>query len=66
MEMWEDDHLLLALNYGYCFNQGRHPKTSDADWTMFKNGMNRNYSEIEYQKLVVRLLQRDGKIPYIE
>ena len=64
--MWEDDHLLIALNYGYCFQQGRHPKTSDCDWEMFKNGIRSKYSETNYQKLVIRLVQRDGKIPYVE
>lgn len=31
-EPWINDHLLLALNYGNCFLQGKHPQTSDADW----------------------------------
>ena len=58
MDKWENDHLLLALNYGYCFNQGRHPNTSDADWLMFVDGIKSAYSEVMYQKLVIRLLQR--------
>lgn len=34
-EFWQNDHLCLALNWGNCLHEGRHEKTSDADWTLF-------------------------------
>ena len=36
-EFFTNDHLALALNYGNCLNEGRHPKTIDDDWYLFKN-----------------------------
>jgi hypothetical protein len=42
-EFWVDDHLCLALNYGQCKNEGKHPKTSDEDWFLFER-MSSSYS----------------------
>lgn len=33
-ELWVNDHLILALNYGNCFMQGKHQQTSDSDWQL--------------------------------
>jgi len=34
-EFWQNDHLCLALNWGNCLHEGRHEKTSEADWNLF-------------------------------
>jgi hypothetical protein len=39
-ERWVTDGLLLALNYGWCYNKGQHPKTTDARWELFEDSVN--------------------------
>ena len=33
------DYLYLSLNYGNCYNQGKHPNTDHNHWFMFENAI---------------------------
>jgi hypothetical protein len=33
-EYWINDHLILALNYGNCIMEGKHPQASETDWRL--------------------------------
>jgi ABC-type Zn2+ transport system substrate-binding protein/surface adhesin len=58
---WEDDHLALQLNWGNCANDGRHEKTSDADWALFCEVIaEESYTKNMYDRLTQRLTERDG------
>ena len=41
------DPLYLSLNYGNCYNQGKHPNTSDNHWDLFRDAilLHEPYSE---------------------
>ena len=59
-EEWCNDTLALQLNYGNCYNEGRHANTSDEDWTLFEEAIESDYSEFLWKRLEGRLLERDG------
>lgn len=57
---WADDHLCLQLNHGFCYNNGKHPDTTDEEWKMFLDLG--EYSEERYNMLSKHLMNRDGKV----
>lgn len=58
-DKWEDDALCIELNHGWCFLQGQHPDTSDADWALFAQTIAEPaYSEARYRRLEARLNER--------
>ncbi len=38
-DIWATDLLYLALNYGYCYFEGKHPSTPFEHWKLFENAM---------------------------
>jgi hypothetical protein len=61
--MYENDHLSLALNHWNCYDEGRHEKTSDDDWELFTESIKSVYNKDMYSKLENRLVERDGVVP---
>ncbi len=60
-DTWENDHLCLDLNHGYCLKEGQHPQTNDADWALFMEAITADgYTEDMYMRLKARLKERDG------
>jgi hypothetical protein len=55
------ESFLAQLNYGVCFYDGRHEKTSDADWALLAEAEDEEtYTEEMYNRLERRLIERDG------
>jgi hypothetical protein len=44
-DYWCDDHIYLALNYGNCGLEGKHPRTTDEEWAFFCEQDNRDKSD---------------------
>ena len=58
-EEWENDELCLELNWNNCLNEGRHEDTSDEDWALFYEALEKPYSEEMYNRLKTRLEERE-------
>jgi hypothetical protein len=51
-DKWEFDGIWLAANWGYCYLQGKHPKTSEEEWVVLDEIMTKGeYSEINCKRL---------------
>jgi hypothetical protein len=61
-DVWATDILYLALNYGYCYFEGKHPSTPIEHWKLFENSMKTHepYSE-EICKNLFNLMNNDQK-----
>lgn len=55
------ESFLAQLNYGVWFYDGRHEKTSDADWALLTEAEDEEtYTEEMYNRLERHLIERDG------
>ncbi len=67
---WITDTLYLALNYGYCYNEGKHQNTLVEHWELFTNAIRTNeaYSEqqCEYLFSLLNDSQKDILVNYLE
>lgn len=45
LDHWAHDELCMALNYGNCFMEGKHERTTDEDWIIFCDTVLKEYSE---------------------
>jgi hypothetical protein len=44
-DAWEYDCLWLAMNWGRCHMDGKHPDTADEEWDLLNNIITESYSE---------------------
>lgn len=73
-DIWATDILYIALNYGYCYFEGKHPCTPNQHWHLFISAVKNHegYSEEicrnlfnimnSDQKDVLQMLLEDGCI----
>lgn len=52
--------MLLQLNWGKYFKDGRDELTCDDDWKLLSEAINEGYNETMFQRVKARLNERDG------
>ena len=55
---WCNDELALELNHNNSHLEGRHPDTNDADWKLFLECIDGEYTEELYKRVEARLKER--------